>query len=308
MPDPNALQKLFNTGVVWFAASSEAKSFPQFEKEPIPAPQKLLTPFGHVPNLAAGFNIPEIDQTLPRGGLPFGGFHEFFSAPSNPQDSPGLVFPPCTIPTIVAAEAVKKLLLAGLCRKDDFPKTESLHFDKFLLWIGKACWPTPFILESTINAISSGAYSFNLLQNCLFADPPSPKLMLHCLETALRSPAVATVTAEIKQMPFAVSRKFALIAKRNLSFGILIRPPQQEAGPSSALTRWSIAPAPALSGFPCWRLTLLKCKGAQPLRRDWLLEQRETFIEGKTHGKISLHIPALVGKRSGAPKLLQNSL
>jgi hypothetical protein len=159
------------------------------------------------------------------------------------------------------------------------------------------------MLEATLNSLHMEAgLTHNLLPNCIFVDPPSQKLMLWCIETTLRSPAVAVVSAAIKELPLPAARKFSLLAKQNLSLGILIRPAQKESLAGAALSRWKIKPVPSTSRHPCWEITLLNCKGAQPLCRTWLVEQRETLSEEGHYEKIYLHIPSLVVKRSGPPE------
>lgn len=275
----NAVREMLEQGVIWLAAC------------PTPVSDAPLPPTS---GLNAGFGLPEIDESAP---LPFGGMHEFFSGGSDHL----LPFEPCSIPALLAANAAKRALAADLGRAGPLAAYGD-RFNRFLVWIGRRCWPAPFILEGLLSVErEEGAERLNLLHRCLFIDPPESRLTWWCLEILLRSPAAAVITAAADRCSFALSRKFALLAKRRSAFIVLIRPPHEMAVASAALSRWRVAPlppennpAPALSPSPRWRLNLVKYRGRQPSKREWFLEQQEEAIPGSSYAKISLRIPAVV--------------
>jgi len=274
------MEDVFREGLVWCAENQSEKNSRRenlaaalqgdmLQKRRVSEAGKLLAPFG----------IEAIDSSLPSGGIPFGFIHEFFlTSYSSAAYSPA---GPLSILSLLTGNALKK----AFC------------FKKFIVWIGRNCWPTPFLLDKAISleikndtfekeSTASFKKKVGFLDNCIFIDPPSKKLTFWCIETTLRSPAAAIVIADASHMTFAMSRKFSLLAKQSGSLGLFMRPPGERLSPSLACTRWGISPEPSTSHNPRWRLTLTKCRGGSTEGKTWIVEQRDE------NEKISLHIPS----------------
>lgn len=182
--------------------------------------------------LSCSFDLPSIDNALPFSGLQFGSIHEFFSTNK---------FPPCSLLTFLANNSLKK------------SKNK-----KFIIWIGKEIWPTAFALR-------------DFLENCIFIDPPNEKLLLWSLETALSSPAVASVITKTKNLKFSTTRRLNLAAQRGATLGLIVRDKPTNSF-SAAATRWSIKPIISASAHPRFELKLLKCKASFSAKNSWQIE------------------------------------
>ena len=274
------LKELFTQGSIW-QAQVDANS-----PKKLPADEQVVSIFeavgaAHPPaQSAVGFGLAELDKVFPQGGLAGGAIHEWAMtwATAASKKKEGKDYPPCSLLALLAGNALR-----ASCRE-----TPATTPDKFVFWIGRACWPTPYLLQQTIRPIS----------RCIFIDPPDEKLRAWAVETALRSPAVAAVIAEFKSIRFALSRRFTLAAERGGALGLFIRNAKDLALPSAAASRWQIAPLPSSSLFPRFELELLKCKGQQPLRRHWNVE----LAFGESHEALSLRIPAAVAVRTDSQK------
>jgi hypothetical protein len=103
-----------------------------------------------------------------------------------------------------------------------------------------------------------------LLARTLFVDPRGIRERLWAIDSALRSPAVGVVVADVSGFDMAASRRLQLAAGEGGGVGIFARPPREERELSAAATRWRVArsaPSRKRAG-PGWTLELLRCKGA----------------------------------------------
>jgi hypothetical protein len=233
-------QELLQSGLIWRADSS-AES---------PAASSAMRTWQNQDSHDAAFSAMRtcqgqdshdaVDSLFYHGGLTLKACHEFFSLTEN-----GL--PPHT-------------LLSVLSRANR--QFEKGGFEKLIVWVGRELWPTPYSLGA------------DNLTNHLFINPPDNKLSLWCTETLLRSPAVGAVIAGLSKLSFAMSRKLSLAAKKAEAVAFIVRPFKELSLPSSAATRWIIKPYQSDSNFCKWQLDLARCKGIQPVRRSWILEER----------------------------------
>jgi protein ImuA len=100
---------------------------------------------------------------------------------------------------------------------------------------------------------------------------------LWAMEEALRSPGVAGALLVTEALDFAAARRLQVAAEAGGAIGLLLRPDGEDAGASTALTRWRVgALAGAGSahdlGDPRWQLELLRCRGGRP--RHWQVSWR----------------------------------
>ena len=279
MPE-KSVNSLFDNGMLWFAdprgkegldfsCNSSRKSW-------------LNEASGAEDLLVVHTGVNEIDEALPAGGFTNNAIHEFFPAGwKKGSSSEAEVQPACLLPAILAAEAWRMKGGAGQ-----------------IVWIGKSCWPSPFLLEKLNRHVAKNSPAASslerqdkdLLASCLFTDPPDKKLKLWAIETALRSKGVAAVVAGCETLRFTLSRRFTLAAETGGTLGLFIRPPRDRSTASAALTRWQIRPAPSPGTFPRFELEIFKCKGRQPSVNSWVIEANDG--QG-----ISLHIPSDVVNR-----------
>lgn len=279
-----AVESIFKNGLVWLAEGSEADV-------------ATLPPLSTSVKNTAQFGLDAIDAQFPLGGLPTGAVHEWVSS----RD----IFP-CSILALLAGNVLRKSLsLVPRGMSAAWSGTSAAgEAKKFVVWIGRDIWPTPYLLEQTMYiTMQEGARSVSksLLPHCLFIDPPHDKLKLWAIELALRSPAVAAVIADCKKLSFPISRKFSLAARAGNALGLLIRDQKAFNAPSAAASRWLIEPHVSASPSPCMQLKLIKCKGAQPKITSWVVELREGICAYEPEQQtLSLHVSSAVGGGNGA--------
>lgn len=302
-----SLRKLLEEGRIWFAeptintaSASTSQASPAYTQSPsrLAGIEKFLSLSNQFRPQATKrivkFNLAPLDQSLPWGGLACGGVHEFF-APAGTQ-GPAASLPPLTLPTVIAGQAFSQLQA----------QMQNNSLPSYIIWIGRRSWPTPFLLKAIEQQTPK---SFSLLSFCIFADPPTEKLHLWAIETALRTAGISIIIAACEKLSFSISRRFALAAEKGNSLGILLRAAKNlslyrhtsnaavkqntplNMPPTAALTSWLISPFPALSPFPCWEMRLLRCKGRQPYNNQWVIELQD-------EAALSLHILPAVGRKS----------
>jgi hypothetical protein len=209
------------------------------------------------------FNVPEIDEALPNGGLLCGAVHEFYY-----NDPTGNVPSTIALPALLARNAINSYYASPT---STWHRKNSGVPPFFIAWIGKRSWPTPFAIPQ------------NVLSSCLFIDPPNEKLTLWAIETALRSPLIKLVIAECPRVPLTTTRRFSLSAKTNNTTALLLRSPKDLNFPSSSATKWSLSPLQSSEHYPLWNLTLERNKGGALPNASWTIclessyEQRETI-------------------------------
>lgn len=277
--DKATLHDLLSNGRVWSAAHDE--------ENPSPSHHRLES------SEVIPFNIPEIDSLLPHGGLQCGAVHDFFYNdpllalhPSTRNSStrkgrPTKLSLSRTIPTLLTYNTIESYYDSPASAWDPTHTREKV-FPFFIVWIGKGCWPTPFALPT------------HCLASCLFIDSPSEKITLWTIETALRSHAVKLVIADCPTISLTTSRRLLLAAEAHNTTALLLRDLNDGTTPSSATTRWELAPQAAPNrALPLWELKLQKIKGGSLATRSWIVG-----LEDKTHEKgasVSLRVFPRVG-------------
>lgn len=201
---------------------------------------------------AARFGIDGIDNALPYGGLSTGNIHEFFVGSLEPVHY--LPTPPLGILSQITANAIST----------DSP---------LALWIGKNCWPSPFVLQACAASQHTMLQSC-VLQHCVFIDPPNHRLSLWATEAALRHGGIRIVISALRAPSFTTTRRLSLAAARGNSVGILIRSIKEQDCASTAHTRWIIRPVRSASAAPCWQVQLIQSKGPRPQKNEWVIEDK----------------------------------
>lgn len=193
------------------------------------------------------FGVAAIDRALPEGGLALGALHEILGAGPDEEDG--------------AAAAGFVAATAGRLREQD----------GMVLWCLK----------------QRDLYGPGLAEHGL--DPARIALVraardddiLWALEEGLRTPGLTAVVGEVGRLPMVAGRRLQLAAERSGVTALLLRrwrtgaeAAAERTQPSAAVTRWRIASLPSLPdgepglGRPCWRIELLRCRGAEPAAWD----------------------------------------
>ncbi len=190
---------------------------------------------------AAVLGLPALDRALPWGGLPRGCLHEL-TAPHG------------------AAAAGAGIAAAFAAR---------LAADRPVMWIGTGL--PPYL---------PGLLPFGLAPGrLLLVRPHRAHDVLWAAEEALACPELGALWVEHRALGFAASRRLQLAAADSGVACLFVRPAPEteELPPSAAVTRWRAAPVPGAPepsagglGAPCWRLALLRGRGAKP--RNWIVE------------------------------------
>lgn len=113
---------------------------------------------------------------------------------------------------------------------------------------------------------------------------PREQDALWAMEETLRCPAVGAALLVAGALDLTAARRLQLAAEAGGVLGLLLRPDEDGAAPTAALTRWRIGAAPSDSasphalGDPAWSLELLRCRGGRPAnwRATWHGEQLVT--------------------------------
>jgi len=220
-----------------------------------------------------------IDAAL-GGGLPVGALHEWFggTAPAGAAASASGKTPPpdperaARRPDTRRADGWRPplCLLAHLAWQALVASTPP----RWIIWIGKACFPYPGIL------VRDAGSDQRLLAQSLFISAPSAESRLDAIDLALRSTAVDAVIADGSALSMAATRRIQLLAGKYQTLACILRPPWEQHAPSCAQTRWLVrcappAPRSARTSFaPRWCVELLRCKGV-PIDNHhgpWVLE------------------------------------
>jgi protein ImuA len=106
---------------------------------------------------------------------------------------------------------------------------------------------------------------------------PRAQDALWAMEETLRCPAVGGALLVAGALDLTAARRLQLAAESGGVLGLLLRPDEDGAAPTAALTRWRIGAAPSDStsphaiGDPAWSLDLLRCRGGRPAswRATW---------------------------------------
>jgi hypothetical protein len=202
-------------------------------------------------NASLSFNIEEIDNLLPAGGIACGAVHElYYHDPTNRLSVPSY------LPSFLAYRTIVSYYSEP---SSSWDRCNTEQFPFLIVWIGRRCWPTPHSLP------------LRLLRSSLFIDPPTDRLTLWSIESSLRSPAVKLVVSECPRISLATTIRLNHVAKTNHTTALLLRQYDDLMAPSSCATKWLVSPTPSSYPFPLWRLSLIKVKGGSPTTVSWTI-------------------------------------
>lgn len=289
-PLPEELHSLLSEGRVWFGGKVLPKGARQ--RGGIAAPIILDPPAqqGHpeeassaaqtvgpvqktVPQWpATRFGVEEIDSVLPGGELASGVVHEWCLANALECPKKKIWYPPL-------------FLLMGLIGRNlaamSIHDKAKLFRKPFLGFVGKRCWPTPYLLQRTFDAhftdesgeLEPGGWSWQ--EHALFLDPEEkPKRLMAALKL-LGSPAFAAVIVDGSGLTLTATRRLQLAAHTHQATCFLTRPPWESVKLSATHTRWRVEPlAAGESENNSWTLELYQAKGAAT-PRHWNIVWRD---------------------------------
>ncbi len=99
---------------------------------------------------------------------------------------------------------------------------------------------------------------------------PRAQDALWAMEETLRCPAVGAALMIGGDLDLTAARRLQLAAEAGGVLGLLLRPDEDNAAPTAALTRWRVgaqvsdSASPHALGDPAWSLELLRCRGGRP--------------------------------------------
>lgn len=295
MNNTNPLKSLIENGLLWSPDGAEL-------------PPALSSPNTTVSQLG----IAELDSTLPGGGFALGAIHQFHCEYTRNKRSPSFSYLPHSLLAKLVGGVLRHRFSELFVGEDErafqerlrryFSLREEVLLPYWVVWIGRELWPTPSLLSLTLDcsfhqvlsekelqkihqSYPSAPHSLRFSRNCLFLDPQSDEELLLALETALQSAATAAVIAAPRKLSFALSRRFALLAREHQICTLFIRPLEESFSPSLALTSWQVKPFANSQQWQkkiqrverdfqvCWQLDLLKSRGTKPQQTRWIIAQ-----------------------------------
>ncbi|MFZ2007778.1 MAG: damage-inducible protein [Stellaceae bacterium] len=204
------------------------------------------------------FGSAALDRALPGGGLALGAMHEILGAGPDEEDGAAAAGFVAGIAGRLGSGLPGRLVLWCLKQRDLYGPGLEAH----------------------------GLDPARIVVVCAARDDD----LLWALEEGLRTPdspgGIAAVVGEIGRLPMVAGRRLQLAAERSGIPAFLLRrwrtgaeAASERPRPSAAMTRWRIAPLPSLPkagepgiGRPCWRVELLRCRGAEAADLSWNLE------------------------------------
>lgn len=305
----SSLQKLLDEGKLWLADSSAATAgrFTRCSQNVLSTNSQLAeaksadntepTLVRRAINLkhhCAQFSIPAVDCSLPEGGLSFGAIHEFSLHNSISSKSPYTWHPPLLISAALLRSCLS-LAIQPKAAGDNFSQREFASIPLWqrrhlIVWIGRRCWPVPYVLERAFNQQPqnknrTSQKKWRWQENCLFINPPDPSKRLWAITQTLRCPSVLGIVADGSGFNFVATRRLQIAAHKHNGFALLMRPAWEMSSTSAAHTRWRLTPVPGEERSSvdkksvedkklCWSLELLKARGL-PSPVTWLVECSE---------------------------------
>lgn len=198
---------------------------------------------------ALAFDVSEIDDRLPGGGLRLGALHEVSEAG----------------PPVAEHAALASLFVAGILARISGP----------VLWClrGRDLF-APALARAGLHP-----------DRVVYCETWRDAEVLPAMEEGLRHKGLAGVVGEVSRLTLTSSRRLQLAAEASGVTALVIRRQRRQGNdcdetlgsePTAALTRWRISPAPS-PALPVpgldrarWRVELTRCRGAEPC--SWILE------------------------------------
>ncbi|WP_457584499.1 ImuA family protein [Ensifer canadensis] len=185
-----------------------------------------------------GFGVPEIDASLPGGGLSHGALHEFAGGGAGTVDG-----------------AAAALCVAGIAARTKGP----------ILW----CLTRPDLFFPALAQAGLSA------ERLIFAEADREEDVLASMEEGLSYGGLGAVVGEIVRLPMTASRRLQLAAEKTGTMGLIVRRWRRQAEasdfgqPTASTTRWRVSALPSEElpvpgvGRPRWLLELMRVKAGE---------------------------------------------
>lgn len=171
-------------------------------------------------NLIASFGVEQIDSFV---NISFGNIHEWSLQHELSSQNKYIWHPPMLIILALLSNSIA----------DSY-----LRKRKYLIWIGKKCWPSFQVLEKIFIDYAKLESNWSWRDNCIFIDPPTKKETLWSAEKLLKDPSVFSVIVDGGKMDLIASRRLQHAARKGNSLGLILRPPWELQQLSCARTKW----------------------------------------------------------------------
>ena len=191
-------------------------------------------------SFGASFGIEEIDGLFSSGGLASGAMHQWLTD----EQAARVWFPPF----LLLGQIVRNSLLA--------------QQDKWVFWIGRRCWFSPYLLPE-------------FLERIVFLDVSSREQRVWCASQVLACPAALACIVDGSGFREVDIRRLRLAASAGQTLGIFCQNSRQALETAVADTRWSFAPLSSGN----WELKLLRARGLLQEQR-WILECQDNEEQG----------------------------
>lgn len=223
------------------------------------------------------FGAPELDASLPGGGLPLGRWHEVTGQGLEAETSAA----PAAFAALMAAPLARRGQAVWVLRRDD-------------LWAP--------------GLAGLGFPPDRLIQVCVRDEAEA----LSVMEDALATGGVSAVFGEVEDVDLTAGRRLQLCCEKigGTAFVIRRRPfggrARRDTGGTGAVTRWRVASAPSVPepdafglGAPRFEVALERCRGGRP--GSWILEADGAYSWEAGDVAHPLRLVARVGDRQLAP-------
>ena len=164
-----------------------------------------------------------------------------------------------------------------------------------IIWVGKKCWPSPYLLNTFLNTEGSCSW----INSCLFIDAQNRNQRLLATIQNLRAKSVLAVVTDGSGFNFLDSRKLQLAGQQGSSLGFILKPPWELEQPSTAHTKWLLQPIVTANKCFAWAVSLIKARGLLT-STSWNIELSTNIYEANT-----LHISSNVVDRPEEKEISQ---
>lgn len=173
------------------------------------------------------FGIPDLDSTLPSGGIPIGTIHEW----STETDIPPLSF----FSLLAAAEVHRS--------------------GRNIVWIEDSVWPLPqYLFEIS----KSEAF----LKKCFFVQAKSSKTKEWVLDQCARTKGVGLIIAELSGLSRNTLKKLSIAAKYSGATILFFKHKKDAFSSFSFTSKWNVSPLKSEERIPHFKLELNSYKGS----------------------------------------------
>ena len=251
------------------------------------------------------FEIPQIDNCLPRQSLPHSEIHAFALDSSIAPESKNWFAP---------ISFCCSLLSKNIFR-EEFLRQASKEKKSLVAWIGRRTWPSAFLLEKQFGFYSKlkleNSTNWSWQNHSLFFDVYSKSERLEACFEILKSKKALIVICDISQFDFSETRRIQLAAKKSGSVCLGFLTSNELKKTNAYYSSWLVSPLKQKSheNILSWRISLKSIKGS--LRKSDYLKLDDSFLAswnielGEGYGQSTLYLSETVQTEIYRPAELQ---